>query len=215
MLCYPQPRNESASLVRKPILPQMVIRRERTEIVSHKARAFITRLPSSVEVDLSVQSVFDAYRGTNYLSRDLPNRDDRFAQLTRILSPSAQTRSRELPPRENLTSQPINKKNGQQQESPVGKCGEARVLVASRGASRGGRGGGCAGGVEFVTRSESRCRPAEILHSCKTEDVKELAKSLVRESHIQPESICTGAEVKKSNVHFPTISQSSCVTSDQ
>ncbi|CAL1530790.1 unnamed protein product [Lymnaea stagnalis] len=83
--CRLEKDSTSASPRRQPILPMMKIHKERTEIVLHRNRTFLTRLPSSVEIDLDAQQLFDAYRGASFLVRGLPCKDDRFLGLHTLL----------------------------------------------------------------------------------------------------------------------------------
>ncbi|KAH9504424.1 hypothetical protein Btru_063568 [Bulinus truncatus] len=77
-------------LKRQPVLPMLKLRKERTEIVSHHQKTFLTRMPSYVEVDYRVQNQFDDYRGKAFLSRGYPCQDERFVRLHTLL----QTRPR-------------------------------------------------------------------------------------------------------------------------
>ncbi|XP_059165402.1 uncharacterized protein LOC131947982 [Physella acuta] len=66
---------------RQPILPMLKIRKERTDIVLHRNKTFITHLPTFVTVDRQIEAVFDLYRGKTYLDRDFPSHDVRFRRL--------------------------------------------------------------------------------------------------------------------------------------
>ncbi|RUS71357.1 hypothetical protein EGW08_020876 [Elysia chlorotica] len=169
----------------------MKFRKERTEIVLHEDRSFITKLPAYVEVNEAIQTVFDAYRGKAYLSRDLPSRDERFRRLETMLQPPSRADlTTPATSTENFTCK-SRKKLGLHADldaapgiPAVQPQGESRVMVASRGRSRDND-----RGVDYMTdcrksAANSSLRRAEILHSFKTQDLNELAKSLTRESHI-------------------------------
>ena len=192
----PQPRSDSAVAIggtRKPILPHMKVRKERTEIVFHHDRSFITKLPQFTEVDTNVQTVFDNYRGTSFLSRDVPSRDERFTRLQRILTPSNRVRGEEYPTENVMSRAKPKRKHFYAADSPAMSdtgvnYAEARVMIASRGQSRGQSrdNSRSAPGLDYLTEKKSAgaTRPAEILHSFKNKDIKELSNTLRRESHI-------------------------------
>ncbi|PVD38096.1 hypothetical protein C0Q70_00707 [Pomacea canaliculata] len=81
-------RAESTVQDRKPLLPMMKIKRERTEIISHHDRVFVTKLPSVVEVDQRLLTIHNEYCGQTLLSQGQPFRDDRFRRLHTVLSPA-------------------------------------------------------------------------------------------------------------------------------
>ncbi|KAK0048621.1 hypothetical protein Bpfe_021901 [Biomphalaria pfeifferi] len=81
------PETETKQLKRKPVLPMLKMRKERTEIVSHHEKTFLTRLPSYVEIDYKVQNKFDSYRGKDFLNHGYPCKDERFVRLHTLLQP--------------------------------------------------------------------------------------------------------------------------------
>ena len=178
----------------------MKFRKERTEIVFHEDRSFITKLPAYVEVNEAIQTVFDAYRGKAYLSRDLPSRDERFRRLETMLQPPSRADlTTPTTSTENFTCK-SRKKHGLpgdlESSLPVAQqYAESRVMIASRGKSRDHERAPL--GVDYITdcrksAANSSLRRAEILHSFKTQDLNELAKSLTRESHIEVSDLRQG-----------------------
>lgn len=73
---------------KKDKLPKMPfsIRREKTEIVTHRERTFMTRLPEVMVVDQDALKVYNKYRGKAHLKPGGPTRDGRFQKLATSLS---------------------------------------------------------------------------------------------------------------------------------
>jgi hypothetical protein len=65
--------------------------RERTEILSHHDKVYITRLPAVVEVDQHKAQIHDAYCGKALLMQGLPALDERFQRLHTTLSAAVLT----------------------------------------------------------------------------------------------------------------------------
>ena len=77
------------------LLPYMKVRRERTEILKHRERTFMTRLPTVIEIDNKKLERYNTFCGTEMGAWGAPLADDRFKKLTEKLSPrvsSAQVR---------------------------------------------------------------------------------------------------------------------------
>ncbi|XP_064643512.1 uncharacterized protein LOC135497626 [Lineus longissimus] len=68
------------------LLPIMEITPEKTEIVTHREKTFITKLPPVVKVDELKLKRFNTYCGTGFLERSLPGTSERFRRLTGSLS---------------------------------------------------------------------------------------------------------------------------------
>ena len=188
----------------------MKFRKERTEIVFHEDRSFITKLPAYVEVNEAIQTVFDAYRGKSYLSRDLPSRDERFRRLETMLQPPSRADlNTPTTSSENFTCKSRKKRSlsGDPDVSPNAQYAESRVMIASRGRSRDAD-RAAQPAIDYITdcrksAANSSLRRAEILHSFKTQDLNELAKSLTRESHIDLSDVRQGqvnAQRRASNI---------------
>lgn len=62
------------------------IRREKTEIVTHRERTFMTRLPEVLVVDQDALKEYNKYRGKTHLKPGNPSKDDRFQRLQTSLS---------------------------------------------------------------------------------------------------------------------------------
>jgi hypothetical protein len=68
------------------LLPITEITPERTEIVTHREKTFITKLPAVVKVNELKLKRFNTYCGSNFLERNLSHKAERFQSLTRSLS---------------------------------------------------------------------------------------------------------------------------------
>lgn len=78
----------SSTSMKKDRLPKMPfsIRREKTEIVTHRERTFMTRLPEVMVVDQDALKEYNKYRGKSHLKPGGPTRDGRFQKLATSLS---------------------------------------------------------------------------------------------------------------------------------
>ena len=88
------------------------MRRERTEIISHHDKVFVTKLPSVVEYDQEKLDVHNAYCGKALLDQGGPSRDDRFQRLHTTLSTARLNEGDEYQPkfqteRGNIKSEPV------------------------------------------------------------------------------------------------------------
>ncbi|KAL8579367.1 hypothetical protein ACOMHN_026732 [Nucella lapillus] len=188
-------RAESAADTgRKPLLPMMKIRRERTEIVSHQDKVFVTKLPSVVEVDQHKLNVHNAYRGKSLLDRGVPSRDDRFRRLHTTLSPAILTEEDQYPS-ENMTTK--SRFSKYVSTSPAGSDplpptrAEARVMVASQGKSQAqglgdlsvssAPGGQRTHAIDFITERK-KGGGKDIVDLFRSKDIKSLARSLTTDA---------------------------------
>ena len=64
----------------------MKVKRERTEVVKHREQTFITRLPTTIEVDIDHFRQYNQYCGTRLL-RSRCVEDHRFRNLSKMLFP--------------------------------------------------------------------------------------------------------------------------------
>lgn len=168
------------------------MRRERTEIVSHHDKVFVTKLPSVVEVDQKMLDVHNSYCGKALLDRGVPTRDIRFRRLHTTLSP-ALLKDENQYPSENLTAK--SRLSKYLSTSPAGSeplpfRPEARVLVASRGKPN-------AQGLDLSVSSAPGCQRTRdidyvterktaggqnIIELFKSKDLKSLARSLTTDA---------------------------------
>ncbi|KAK7113432.1 uncharacterized protein [Littorina saxatilis] len=184
-------RAESAEPGRKPLLPMMKIRRERTEIVSHHDKVFVTKLPAVVEVDADKLHEHNTYRGKDLMDRGMPSRDERFRRLHTTLSPAILKGDDEYPAG-NLTarsrlSKYLNPSPAASEPLPFRL--ESRVMVASRGkpnATDLDLGVSSAPGrqrthdIDFI--AERKTRGKDIIELFKSTDLKSLARSLTTDA---------------------------------
>ncbi len=87
---YPD-KDEKDKVRKGPLLPYMTIRREKTEILTHRDRTVMMKLPTVIEVDDRKLKRYNTYCGTNFITPGVPVGDERFAKLAETLSPRAPT----------------------------------------------------------------------------------------------------------------------------
>ncbi len=80
------------------LLPHMELRRERTEILAHNNKTFMTRLPTIIQIDPEKYEEYSKYCGTEYTKLGAPVSDDRFNQLKEYLAPPGGYVVEEPPP---------------------------------------------------------------------------------------------------------------------
>ena len=80
------------------LLPHMELRRERTEILDHKNKTYMTRLPTIIQIDPEKYEEYSKYCGTEYTKLGAPVSDDRFNQLKEYLAPPGGYVVEEPPP---------------------------------------------------------------------------------------------------------------------
>lgn len=73
-----------------PRLPKMQVklRREQTEIVTHKDRTFMTKLPEVREVEPGVLERHNTFCGSSLMTDGVPAQDERFRNLQKLLNPT-------------------------------------------------------------------------------------------------------------------------------
>lgn len=76
--------------VPSPILPKMnlTIRREQTEIITHKEKTFMTKFPELIEYDQKLIDKYNKYCGKHLLEQGGSCRDSRFHRFIDSLSPA-------------------------------------------------------------------------------------------------------------------------------
>ena len=82
-----KPPPGSPGSAQNPLLPDMHVRRERTEVLRHRDQTYITRLPTIVEIDPRKRRKYNNYCVPVGLNTDKPAQDERFANIIQLLSP--------------------------------------------------------------------------------------------------------------------------------
>lgn len=86
---------ESNGRAKQPTLPPLVaVRREQTEIIAHKEKTFITKLPTKCTVNPLALQHHVTYCGAKNLKRNVASQDTRFQKLSRSLENSTSTEAK-------------------------------------------------------------------------------------------------------------------------
>ena len=74
----------------KPVLPKMnlSVRREQTEIITHREKTFMTKFPEVIEIDPKLLNRHNSYCGKELLEDGGSGRDARFYRFVNALSPA-------------------------------------------------------------------------------------------------------------------------------
>ena len=93
VLLYTSPiyydKDDGQEIHKGAMLPYMTLRRERTEILQHRSRTFMTKLPAVIEVHDAKLRRYNTFCGTAQSVLGAPLKDNRFSGLHELLSPRA------------------------------------------------------------------------------------------------------------------------------
>ncbi|CAG2242479.1 uncharacterized protein LOC143046417 [Mytilus galloprovincialis] len=187
----PEYNFRSQSVRGKENLPKMPfsIRREKTEIVTHRERTFMTRLPEVMVVDQDALKEYNKYRGKLHLKPGAPTKDDRFQKLHSTLSQPLIKDSDDLPNENSKSKSRLSKYSyeshddqtdksldmtGQEADDtrPPWMMTRAQTDMILKKKQRN------AEEDTFSIHQPNRSKSNDILESFRTKDVKQLAKSL-------------------------------------
>ncbi|KAK3612414.1 hypothetical protein CHS0354_032014 [Potamilus streckersoni] len=73
-----------------PLLPKMQasLRREQTEIISHREKTFMTKIPEVIEMDPKLLERHNTYCGKSFLDEGHAGKDNRFSKFITMLQPA-------------------------------------------------------------------------------------------------------------------------------
>lgn len=201
----------------KSSLPEMpyTLRREQTEIVLHRDRTFITRLPGVREVNPKGLERHNTYCGLSFLKTGTPSQDTRFKRLEFQLEP-AELGDVDQYPIENLTSKSRLSKYSQSTSNESEEKDKVSSAIPNKPkqekwiitrADTDLTSTGIKSEIETNGertgngRNKKRMKKSDaILESFKTKDVKKLAKTLAKKDK-KPEI----EVVQKSSVFVPGV----------